>query len=641
MAYLFRPVADLNSETGVSPSHQRSLERLSGRHWHPMRQANPFKQFQLNILQVQMTQINGETMHDNEELVRTFVLAAFEKRQLAEQIDTLYESVDTLGATLDIESKQKLFENTSDHMKRIAARLTEIEQQLNEMLPDFLAASQSLENVASASPLSDSTLSFEIPKGEIPKGMKPLAKTTAPGLPRPLSLPKLEPDKPTLIATEPAPLLNDNDDKYQFEDDEDYDLANESVFDPPLNPLPDTATESVDSLDASAPHSDTPDNPEHTDTSPATDTNQTDESWHSAPAEVVFDPKATMRYGADAIGRRTDFTGNDEVTKVAKLNLIQKRHDTATYATAWESEDSPPVDDQTESVAQAAQMTPPMADEPPTDLANLLEPEDETSPVETDDSADASDTDLSFQNGTNRDENILFWKQSPGSEDPLNTALHASQSIQPSPENTKPDPIEMTVANREHQFVLSRIPSLFPGGTMSSLEQFSGIDDALDHIQSLEDTEEDADEGVVETEMAIDEDTSNDVATDADSALGSAAYGIDVEVALAKPDDETATDVRLDDDSDDSHSVIDNSDDDSNDTDEVAQMENAFESELYEMLDLHAPASTSLAPNIEKQTLIGLGQTTVDTGETGYLDASVDTHNTQFDPETNKDSQQG
>ena len=607
-----------------------------------------------------MKHIHSEITHGNEAMARAFVLAAFERKQLAEQIDILYESVDTLGATLDVESRHKLFENTSGQMKKLGARLAEIEQQLNEMLPEFIEFNEQIEQKAvSPHAAADTTLSFE---SERPNHFQPQHRengaasgnsselTNEPecGIGRPLhqrlQMKRLEPEKPTLIATEPAPMLNEDDDTYQFEDDDDYDLPNEDVFDSPLGELPSTEPDPIVPESAESPEDDMPSvlnedsagETPHSDAqladaqhaeddidaseitepvlirqndddsddgctdaedianndtfnndirpSSMTPQEQADESWNSVSSRP-FNPKETIRYGDErqaAFSREARSTSSAPLdnemlnsTTLGRIELIRKSPSQEISLSASEQRRTHQSEAAT-SVAPANDDSPVNDGSPvndaPQELATLLEPEDDIAPAavlsqDTNSMRDTLDDEMQTvpddltnpsetmaQSGDEQDKNILFWRQGPpevAANDVVSPVVSPNDVI--SPDVISPNEVITAasdpIAPMQGQFVLSRIPSLFPGNPISQEQLIETVDDALNHIQNYDETDDETD------------------ITHADGA------------------------VEIDDDEYDGH-IDDNG--------------NPLERELYEMLDIHAAPSQSAVPAKTKQTLIGI-----------------------------------
>jgi hypothetical protein len=489
-----------------------------------------------------MKHMSGDTSADNQQRATAFVLAAFEKKQLAEQIEDLYESVDTLGANLDVESRQKLFENTSEHMKKLGARLMEIEQDLNRMLPDFLAFSASLDDISTAQLKADNTMPFAT--GDV-------GTDSASVLPKPLVLSKIAPEKPTLIAMEPAPMVDEDDGAYEFEDDDEFELQPEpEVFDTPAPPL-------TPSQAARADYAST-------------------ESNTDAAAESVDWTPINIREESRLRDSETDITEpvalKDDVEKEIPVPeaLPIKHH-------ADDSWDPPPAESfiPKQTMRYGTEVEPSDHPSPSADLAALLEPElpadraqMPSTAVPPENSGDSADPDAQenvderptldadpYVVSTDKDARILFWKQSA-----INMAEEGELPIsQPNMDSYAPGVLP------DQLYTLSRIPSLLPRDAIS---------DAPSSQLPANDPEE------------MDSAFSSEMQPESGSATDT-------------------TDTGSNDSSDDSFRDAPGGADDS-DADNYGP--NPLEEELYQMLDIHSPLPEDglKAHNQHKQTLVGI-----------------------------------
>lgn len=388
--------------------------------------------------------MSGDTSAENQQMATAFVLAAFEKKQLAEQIADLYESVDSLGANLDVESRQKLFENTSEYMKKLGARLMEIEQDLNRMLPDFLAFSASLDDISSAQLKTDNTMPFAT--GDIGAGSVSV-------LPKPLVLSKIAPEKPTLIAMEPAPMVDEEDGAYEFEDDEEFELQPEpDVFDTPAPPLTPSQVARADYASA--------------------------ESNTEVAAEFDDRAQIDIREESQLRDSETDIT-EPVVLKDDVQKEINAPEELQTKHSAEDSWDPPPAETfvPKQTMRYGMEVDPSNHPAPSADLAALLEPElppdEEPMPSIAEPSENLADNaDLATQENVNerptldadpyvapsdKDARILFWKQSviiPSEEG-------ESPISQPNMDSYAPGVLP------DQLYTLSRIPSLLPRDAIS------------------------------------------------------------------------------------------------------------------------------------------------------------------------------
>lgn len=289
-----------------------------------------------------------ESKLENKHLASAFIHAAFEKKQLAEQIQNLYDSVDYLGANLDIEARQILFHNTDEHMQTLAGQLVELETQLNEMLPWVLKYRESL-----STELLDTTTSIDSTSNAA-HSPGPIASSTLTeqidisSRSKRITLPPLTSNKPTLVALEPAPLSDIDDDTdyleeelpafndpiddsliehhseletHLEEDDHDTSLANAAENDQPTNPtFEDNAyLERIAQIPLPQPNCIPPDPAEQTllKTPPQQDTScaptgSEDESWQAPPTNKVInqasDHEMLDNFTAAA---KWDVTGDD------------------------------------------------------------------------------------------------------------------------------------------------------------------------------------------------------------------------------------------------------------------------------------------------------------------------------------------
>jgi hypothetical protein len=489
-----------------------------------------------------MKHLSGDTSADNQQRATAFVLAAFEKKQLAEQIEDLYESVNSLGANLDVESRQKLFENTSEYMKKLGARLVEIEQDLNRMLPDFLAFSASPEDISTAELKTDNTMPFAT--GDVGTGSESV-------LPKPLVLSKIAPEKPTLIAMEPAPMVDEEDGAYEFEDDEEFELQPEpEVFETPAPPLtpsraagadyisaennPEAAAESVDrtpidirdesrlrdsETDITEPVVLRDDVEKEIPVPEALPTKHSaDNSWDPPSAES-FIAKQTMRYG-------TEVDPSNQPAPSAELAAILEP-------------ELPPDEAPTPSTAESP--------ENPADNANpdTQENVNERPTLDADPCVAPSD----------KDARILFWKQSA-----MNIAEEGESPIsQPNMDSYAPG------VWPDQLYTLSRIPSLLPR---------DAIPDAPSSQLPANEQEE------------------------MDSASSS----------KAQPEFSSAADTSDTDDNDCTDAHFRDAPGDADERCADSYGPNPLEEELYQMLDIHSPLPEDglEAHKQHKQTLVGI-----------------------------------
>ncbi len=489
-----------------------------------------------------MKHLSGDTSADNKQRATAFVLAAFEKKRLAEQIEDLYESVDSLGANLDVESRQKLFENTSEHMKKLGARLMEIEQDLNWMLPDFLAFSASLDDISAAELKTDNTMPFAT--GDVGTG-------SASVLPKPLVLSKIAPEKPTLIAMEPAPMVDEDDGAYEFEDDDEFELQPEpEVFETPAPPLTPSRAAGADYVSA---ESNTEAAAESVDRTPIdirdesrlrdseTDITEpvifeddvekeipvpealptkhkADDSWDPTPAKS-FIPKQTMRY-------ETEVDPSNQPTPSADLAAILEP-------------ELPPDEAPMPSTAESP--------ENPADNANpdMQENVNERPTLDADPYVTSSD----------QDARILFWKQSV-----MNIAEEGESPIsQPNMDSYAPGVLP------DQLYILSRIPSLLPRDAISDASSSRLLANEQEEMNSVSSSK-------AQPEFSSAADTSDTGGNDCtDENFRDAPGGAD----------ERYTD---------------------------SYGPNPLEGELYQMLDIHSPLPEDglKAHKQHKQTLVGI-----------------------------------
>ncbi|MBN2525187.1 MAG: hypothetical protein JXR76_02255 [Deltaproteobacteria bacterium] len=433
-----------------------------------------------------------ETTLDKEQIAKAFVHAAFEKKLLADQIDGLYESLDNISASLDIESRQQLFKNTKEYMEKLAHRIKDVERQLNEMLPQVIAFNNEtffLHSTAS-DPRMDNTLSFATrkpkrsdepfndtslekpPESEEPPLVRVTLDMDAGGekVPAGIQLPHYAPEKPTLLAMEPAPLVDENDEPYQFEEDDDVRLSQDEIFDTPPPVL--TPSQNPDYVldDAVKAFSEQVAGPENNIGQVAVDSSESADANHDAKIEdthcaselsetspvTARGPKDTFRY-AELPSR---IPAPDSSRQIAKIDLAPARDvidgteesvpktDTLRLAQSTAGDtDLPDSDGHAPHDNLAGMLAPDETEaEPPTELHT--DPSAEMASDDSDDATEAAPRDRT-------EESILFWKQSAIS----------SPSTDDTPYKTI---LKDATAMFDRHFALSRIPSLLPGNAASS-----------------------------------------------------------------------------------------------------------------------------------------------------------------------------